>query len=266
MIRDRIAWTVALSVAGALAGALPPTPVSAQDTFTWNGSVASGQTLEVRGINGEIRAVAVSGRQASVRAQKTARRSDPSSVEIEVVEHSGGILVCAVYPTPAGSREENDCTLSGDSNNVRDNDVVVDFEIEVPAGVAFVGKTINGAVSAESFETDVAAHTVNGDIEISTSAFAEAQTVNGSLDIRLDRADWSGTMSFQTVNGSITVALPADPDVEIRASSVMGSLNTDFPLTVRGRFANRQMSGVIGDGGRRLELQTVNGEITLRER
>src|SRR2546422_4855498 len=61
--------------------------------------------------------------------------------------------------------------------NVRDNDVTVDFTVRVPAGVRFLGKTVNGEVEAAVGSSDVEAITVNGSIRISTTGYAEAQTV-----------------------------------------------------------------------------------------
>ena len=42
------------------------------------------------------------------------------------------------------------------------------------------------------------------------------------------------------------------------------SIDTDFPITIKGRFGPKHMSGTIGRGGRRLVLETVNGSIELR--
>jgi DUF4097 and DUF4098 domain-containing protein YvlB len=42
-------------------------------------------------------------------------------------------------------------------------------------------------------------------------------------------------------------------------------METDFPLTIQGRFSNRSMTGTIGDGGRDLNLETVNGSIRLKK-
>jgi hypothetical protein len=36
-------------------------------------------------------------------------------------------------------------------------------------------------------------------------------------------------------------------------------------LTITGRFGHRRLNGTIGNGGRRLELSTVNGSIKLRK-
>jgi len=94
---------------------------------------------------------------------------------------------------------------------------------------------------------------------------AEASTVNGSVYVEMGRADWTNELEFSTVNGGITLILPAQLNTEIRASTVNGDLVTDYPLTVSGRFGPRKMRGTIGSGGRSLSLSTVNGEIKLRK-
>jgi hypothetical protein len=44
-----------------------------------------------------------------------------------------------------------------------------------------------------------------------------------------------------------------------------GGFETDFPFMVRSMTRrNRRVDGVIGNGGRDLELETVNGSIRLR--
>jgi hypothetical protein len=44
---------------------------------------------------------------------------------------------------------------------------------------------------------------------------------------------------------------------------VNGSVESDFPITVRGRMNPRSLRGRIGEGGRDLDLTTVNGSIRL---
>ena len=59
--------------------------------------------MEIRGINGAIEAVASSGSQVHVTAtKKQGRQGDADDVTIEVVEHAGGVLICAVYPNKPG--------------------------------------------------------------------------------------------------------------------------------------------------------------------
>jgi DUF4097 and DUF4098 domain-containing protein YvlB len=51
----------------------------------------------------------------------------------------------------------------------------------------------------------------------------------------------------------------------VRATTVNGEIETDFPLTITGKFGPRRLNGTIGSGGRRLDLSTVNGSIKLRK-
>lgn len=239
-------------------------PLAAQD-FRWTGSLGAGKTLEVRGVNGAIHAVAARGDQALVTATKRARRSNPDDVEIKVVEHSGGVTICAVYPGRRGGRA-NECRPEGGGRNeTQDNDVEVRFEVQVPAGVRFEGATVNGDVRAEDLTAEVELATVNGDVELTTSGLAEASTVNGSITARLGRGDWRGDLEFSTVNGSIDVTLPAGLGADLEASTVNGAIQSDFAITTRGRINPRHLEGRIGDGGRALELTTVNGGIRIRQ-
>jgi Putative adhesin len=251
---------VSTLAAGAIATA------TAQD-FNWHGRIAAGKRLEVKGVNGDVRAVLSSGAEAVVNARKHAHRSDPDEVEIKVVESEEGVTICAVYPTPARARRENTCQ-PGDhwSSSTENNDVVVDFDVQVPAGIEFNGQTVNGEMSAEGLKGDVRASTVNGSVRVSTTGLAEASTVNGSVYAQMGRADWSNDLEFSTVNGGITLILPsAKLDTDVRATTVNGDIESDWPMMVSGRFSQRKLHGTIGAGGRGLTLSTVNGEIRLKK-
>lgn len=235
-----------------------------QREWNWKGRVERGDFIEVKGVNGDVHAERASGNEVQVEAVLRGRKSDPNEVEIQVVEHSDGVTICAVYPSKSGDRP-NECRPgSKGHNSVKDNDVSVDFTVRVPAGVGFIGRTVNGDVDALGIDGDVQAHTVNGGIDISSNGLAEATTVNGSITASMDRADWDGTLSFTTVNGSVTLEMPGDLNCDLSVSTVNGHLDFDFPLTVEGRFSPRHMKGTIGQGGRSLVIKTVNGSVQLR--
>jgi len=235
----------------------------AQD-FTWDGRVAPGQAVEIKGINGEVTAGPASGDRVEVTAVKKARRSDPASVQVKVVEHAGGVTICAVYPTPDG-KPANECAPGERGHmSVNDNDVNVNFTVRVPAGVRFVGRTVNGGIQADDLTGDVEARTVNGGVRLSTAGQADAETVNGSITASVGQASGDDALTFKTVNGSIAVDLPAAANAELRAATVNGDINTDFPLHGETHLSRRSLSGTIGSGGRPLTLDTVNGSIRIR--
>ena len=142
-----------------------------------------------------IVATGAPGGDVEVTAIKKGRKSDPAEVKIDVVEHAGGVTICAVYPS---SGTPNECKPGeGGRMNVRDNDVNVEFRVKVPAGVRFVGRTVNGGIEASGIPADAEAHTVNGGVELDATGTARAETVNGGITARLGRADWDGRPQAQ---------------------------------------------------------------------
>jgi hypothetical protein len=257
-------------VAAGLIGAGMATPIPAPATpqesdFQWSGRIDNGDAIEIKGINGEIRAMAASGSQVEVTAVKRAGdEGNPADVTFDVVEHAGGVTICAMYPSEEGKRPNECAPGSGGRMNVRDNDTRVEFTVRVPAGVNLIAKTVNGDVSSDRIGGNVHASTVNGGIDVAAAGYVKATTVNGGIEASLGSGDWQGDLEFSTVNGSIDLTLPAGVGANVKASTVNGSFDTDFPLTVQGRFGPKQISGTIGSGGRDLSISTVNGSVRLR--
>lgn len=230
-----------------------------KEEFRWKGTVASGRSVEVKGVNGPIVAKAATGGEVEVVALKRGRRHSPAEVRVQVVEHPGGITVCAVYPGHG-----NECSPGASGRmRVRNSDVKVDFLVLVPSGVGLVARTVNGRVEASGLSGPVVARTVNGSVDVATAGHASAETVNGSIEVTMG-AGGNGDLEFETVNGSITVSAPGSLAAVLRASTVNGRLRTDFPLTGEVRSTRRELSGRIGTGGRELRLKSVNGGIELR--
>lgn len=238
-------------------------PTKTGEDFEWSGRIAAGKSIEIKGVNGGIVAEPTTGSEVQVLAKKTARKSDPDEVTIEVIEHEGGVTLCAVYPTPRGNRPNQCGPGEGGRMSTKNNDVTVQFTVKVPAGVRFIGRTVNGEITAKGLRADVEAYTVNGSIDVSTRGMARAGTVNGSIEVVMGTS-MSEALEFETVNGGITLTVPAGAGAELNASTVNGDISTDFPLTVRGKFNRRKVTGTIGRGGPQLHMNTVNGDIRLR--
>ena len=251
-----------LAIAVFALSAAPRSP--AADDFQWHGSIGSGHSIEIKGVNGDVRAEPSGSNEVEVVAEKTANRDNPDSVRIDVVPHDGNVTICAVYPS-RDSSNPNDC-LPGTAGRMstQNNDVQVRFTVRVPAGVGFVGRTVNGGVDASRLNGDLVLATVNGSVTFSTTGEARATTVNGSIKGEMGRASWSGTLEMNTVNGGITLALPQDLNSDVKITTVNGDIKTDFPVTVSGTITRRRLEGTIGAGGRLLSLSTTNGSVTLK--
>ena len=255
------ALALALAAAGA-AGTAAEQAAGAPD-FRWQGNVAAGQTVTIRSVNGSITATRGSG-EVVVEATKTARRSDPGDVTVEVIEDGEGIVVCAVYPS--GWFRQNRCARGRSYRmNNRNNDVRVAFSVSVPDGVHLDARNTNGDVRVSGLSGDVAAAAVNGDVTAESTGLVSAMTVNGNIDAALGAAPGEN-LSFRTVNGRIRLTLPDGVDADLSLKTVNGGIDSDFPVTVRGRWGPRSASGRLGEGGPDIDVATVNGGIELRRR
>ncbi|HTM58188.1 MAG TPA: DUF4097 family beta strand repeat-containing protein [Candidatus Udaeobacter sp.] len=231
--------------------------------FEWSGALKTGQTVEIKGINGSIIAGSTSGNQVEIRAWKHARHSDPTSVKIELIPHAGGLTVCSVYPTPFGSAPNRCEPGEGGHMNTRNNDVEVRYVVRVPATVGFVARNVNGSVTAIGLSGPTEANTVNGSVTVATAGRAEAETVNGSIHASLGVHRWTDPIEFKTVNGRIELSVPPDLDAEVDASTVNGGIESDLPMTLTGKIGRTHLHGTINKGGSPLRLETVNGGIHI---
>ena len=246
---------------------VPALSLAAQDIeqeFTWSGTVARGSVVEIQNLNGAIAAEYAAGSEVEVVAVKKGTASDIAEVRIDVVEHAGGVTICAIYPAKNG--RENVCAAGDDSelhNNDRNKTRIV-FEIRVPAGVEFVGDTMNGGVTASAMQSNLRLITMNGAITADSTGWIRATTMNGAVDVDMGSADWSGEIEIESMNGAINVTLPASSSVSVNAETMNGRVSSDWDdVQVHGRRKNHG-SGTIGGGGRDLSLSTMNGSIRLR--
>lgn len=226
-------------------------------SFYWKGKLAPGLAVEIVGVNGDVRAEYSDSPEVEILAHFP---GEDARVNVALTEHEKGVTACAVFPkgdTAARSRCAGaEPPLAGS----KPGDLRVNFTVRVPKGVNLIGRTVNGELEANRLESNVTANTVNGRIRISTSRSAEAHTVNGSIAASLHRIGDGASSAFSTVNGSITLQLPASADTRILAETINGRVSADFPL----KQTARRLDGRIGSGSSRLKAKTVNGSIQVK--
>jgi hypothetical protein len=228
-------------------------------TFEWKGAIEPKQVLEIRNINGDIKAETAPSPEAEVYVRITGTRPDPNTIRIDVVQHEGGILFCTIYE---GLSRPEHCTPSQmPSVTLSNSDIRVNYTVRVPSDVSFVPRTINGSISADLPDSRISAYTVNGRIVLSTGLPADAHVVNGSIIATLGN---EGSREFGAVNGAVDLEVPETFRASVRANTVWGVVANDFGIPVHRNLVGRWFSGDINGGGPWLALGTVNGSIHLR--
>lgn len=253
-----------------------------QDAETWrfDARVEAGKWVRVYNLNGTIEFSASPDNRVHIVAEKDIRRGNARDVHFEVIQVNGGLTVCAIFYEE--SRCEEDSYTSRSRNNEQ-NRVSVDIRVQIPrtsrwhassvnggvsvrdGGEEVVAKSVNGGVTVSNARGPVKASTVNGGVTVSTSEGpVSASTVNGSVTARMDKITGNEDMSFSTVNGTVRIEVPKEFDADVRFDTLNGSISSDFPIKLSGRFGPRHAQGTIGRGGRSIRAKSVNGSVILR--
>lgn len=265
--RHRISPDIPRGVEG-LVGALDADflsgPRTTAQTWTHRQVIAPGRTLWIRDMNGSIAVSPAAGESLSIKAVKTFGHSSPDSVHMVTVPvEGGGVAICAVWTGAGGSCGPGD---TYNQKHIRHDDVAVEFTIRLPKGVRIDASTVNGGVQIVGAQAAASASTIDGAVSVETSRGpVHGTTINGNVRAVIRGSQDSGAVHLTTVNGGITLELPAEADATIEARTLNGSIDSDFPLEVSGKFVGHHASGAIGHGGREIELRSVNGEIRLRK-
>jgi hypothetical protein len=258
------------------AGALSAASLSAQtdrgDTsrdFHWSGNVGNGHWLRVRNLSGAVHVQAATGNDVVVDAHKRWRHGDPGVVRFTVDKTSDGdILICALWGNESSCDEEGYESHSHHHHHGWDDedDVSVEFTVQLPKGVNIATSTVNGGVFVDGATGKVEASTVNGSVEATTlGGPVEASTVNGDVEVHMKSTSDATHLEYSTVNGSVKVYLPTELNADIEMSTVNGSFHSDYPLALSGRIDPHNLHAQIGTGGPRVRCSTVNGSIDLRK-
>jgi DUF4097 and DUF4098 domain-containing protein YvlB len=147
---------------------------------------------------------------------------------------------------------------------IRNVNVSVKYEITVPKTINLSKiETVNGSVEISGIEGYIKTQTVNGSINIIGGNTVFAETVNGSIKANLSGFSSNEKAKFETVNGSINLYLSENLDADLDAETVNGKITTDVALTSSNLSEKKHLKGKLGKGGPKLNLETVNGSITI---
>jgi len=252
------------------------------DTWRWDGRVDAGRWMNVFNVNGTVDFAPSTDNMVHLVAEKRSNGRVMHDIHYEVVQSGGNVTICAIWNN--SSRCEDGGTSSIRRNGHNENHSSVKITVQVPRAVRVGAHSVNGGVSVRDVGAEVRANsvnggvrvhnaggpvhagTVNGGVDVNTAAGpVTAETVNGNVDARMASLQGDDDMSFKTVNGSISIYVPAGFDANFRFDTVSGGIDSDFPMTLSGRWGPRHASGTIGKGGRDLRASNVNGSIELRK-
>ena len=205
--------------------------------------------VSLSNVNGDVEITGWARNEVQIDAVKSARdqqRLDDLSIEIH--NNSNSVEIATRYAT-----------------HLNNNGGSVHYTLRVPEN-ARIDKIslVNGSLKAQKLTGEVNASLVNGKVSaFDLEGTADLATVNGAISASYPSLNKVHEIKLKSVNGAIDLLLPQSPNADVSASVVNGGITTDFPLTVKGHFVGKSMSGTLGSGGVRIELNNVNGSIHI---
>ena len=258
--------------------------------------------FELTNLYGQIVITAGSGRDVTIEAVKRVQRPNPNAarallqmIDIQVAEEANRVEVRTVYPRP------------------RNFPGSVDFTIRVPADANVSVRATGGSIRATGIRVE-ALRTMSGDIELvdaSADRFATASAVSGDVtvrglkasaiqlttvsgNVRVDHSQAerlmaravsgnveyagelarSGRYELVSHSGDVRLMLSGATGFEVQASSLSGTVRSDFPIARRGRGEGngrgaatpRAIRGAFGDGSALLVLRAFSGNVSIARR
>lgn len=241
----RVSTFVLLAASGLAMPGFAKTSRSFEQTFP----LSSGGSFTLENVNGSVHVDGWEKEEVEVKAVKVAAHDakDADQVKIDVESAPQHVNVRTEYPQGEGAQ------------------VSVEYHIHVPYRVLLAGiATVNGSVMVHGVNGSGELRSVNGNVEVTDSSgrFSE-RTTNGDLRMELRKLPDGGPMAMETVNGSVSLGLPADAQADLRMLSMNGNLYSDLPLQSRGTLSARSFHGKMGSGGGEVSVRTINGVVRI---
>jgi len=229
------------------------------ETKEYNFELRPDGRISLSNVNGDVHVEGVSGNQVHVVATRKAGNQEYlDGLKVEIDASDDLIRIETQYPENGGWFHWGE---HGDRSGS------VSYELTVPSSVELDSvETVNGDISIAGVKGPVSAETVNGKIDIKgLEGNVKLDTVNGTIDAQFDVLGSGQRVSADAVNGRIILRIPENASAQIHAETVNGGIDADdFGLKPEKGFVGRDLDGSLGDGEARVNIDTVNGSVSIK--
>ena len=210
--------------------------------------------IQLSNVNGDVTVTACDCSQVSLTANiKASSQEMRDRISIEVDDSDDRLSVRTKYKNNRGSSWRNQYSE-------------VTYTLYVPNDVNLDGfELVNGNLEINGVTGALDADLVNGELKSDgLTASTKVNMVNGDMDIRFNDLTNAKYIDLESVNGNINVYIPSSSDATIQAETISGRITNDFGIEViKHKYVGSEMSGYIGSGDVKVDLENVNGKIAI---
>lgn len=218
----------------------------------------SNGVIKLDNVNGDIRIVAWDRDEVKLDAIKTAKKQEHlDTVKIEVTANADQIQVRTKYPDDKRNTKQG-----------KNNSTSVAYTLTVPKRAELKKiSAVNGSIIIDGITGNIEAESVNGRVEASgAQGELDLSSVNGAISAKVDPSPKTNPAKLKSVNGRISLTLPADANADVEVESLNGEIQTDFNLALKKHWPiGRDLKGKLGSGDANIDIETVNGGVEIRQ-
>lgn len=188
----------------------------------------------------------------------------PSWMPVDVEGAAGDVTLSGLEADVSVETVKGDIVIRGGAGVVSARSVQGRVIIEEAKG-RIEAQTVNRSIRLAGISGDIVAGTTNGRIELDRidTSNLDAYTINGGIVYDGAVKD-NGTYRLTTHNGSISLTIPERASAALQVRTYGGSFRSTFPVRVENTERRNRFTATIGGGSARIELESFNGEISLR--
>jgi len=192
--------------------------------------------------------------------------------KVSVTNVEGDLVIDAASAPVATSNTRGELSIDVGSGSVQVTQSRGDLSIDTGSGPVSVSdvrgesvsiETGSGAVTGTSVRSsDLSIETGSGDIQMTALIAPQVKLNTGSGAVTADVSGDLWNLSVETGSGDITLKVPPTIGAEVDIETSSGDIETDFEVAVT-RHARDHMTGRIGDGRGKIDIETGSGGIKL---
>ncbi|MGB9772891.1 MAG: DUF4097 family beta strand repeat-containing protein [Bacteroidota bacterium] len=185
----------------------------------------------------------------------------PKEAFIDIETSGGDVLIGDVDGTVKCITSGGDIDVGTVTKGARLHTSGGNIRIKGAAGPSTI-ETSGGDVHVDQSFGTARIETSGGDISINEANGILSATTSGG-DLRIGVGTSVKELKAETSGGNITVSIPPTINATIDAQSISGSVESDLPITAKGKVSEGALRGTLNRGGAEITLRTSGGTIQL---
>ena len=234
-----------------LAGACSRLTAEVTEPFTQTYPISATGSVQLENVNGLVEIIGWDKNEISVEAIKSPpKEEDLARIQLKIESTPNRLSIETVHKKKA--------LLFGTWRGE------VRYTLHVPSGIRLeMVSVINDAIRVRGVTGSVHLKTINGSIDAAGLGSAgRFETVNGPITVAYTSLKGIDALSLRTINGRCDLTLPKDSAFSVDSKSVNGGVRTDMPIKVE-KSGLAHFRGSVGEGGPRIDFNSVNGELAI---